>query len=149
MDKMKKIAFALMLTFGFVVAPGLSGLSNVQAQGWGNRQDRRDDRWDRRDDRRDRRDDRWDRRDDRWDRRDDRWDRRDDRWDRRDDYRYNDREVQKGFRDGLDRGQKDAKTRRIADPNNSSHYRDGNSSYREGFRRGYAQGYRQFSGRRW
>lgn len=59
-------------------------------------------------------------------------------------------EVQKGYRDGLDRGQEDARDRRSFNPNNSSHYRSGNAAYREGFRRGYDQGYRQYSGsRRW
>ncbi len=152
-QKIKKYVVALALTAGFVIVPGLSSLSEAQAQGWWRYgQNRRDDRRDdRRDNRRDRRDDR---RDDRWDREHDRWhdrnDRRNDRWDdRRDDrYRYDNREVEKGYRDGLDRGQKDAKTRRIADPNNSSHYRKGNEAYRDGFRRGYAVGYRQFDQRR-
>jgi hypothetical protein len=63
---------------------------------------------------------------------------------------YNNGEVQKGFRDGLDRGQEDARDRRSFNPNNSSHYRSGNGAYREGFRRGYDQGYRQSTGyRRW
>ena len=34
-QNLKKFAFALALTLGFVVAPGLSSLSTVQAQGWG------------------------------------------------------------------------------------------------------------------
>lgn len=141
----KKYAFALALALGFVVAPGLSSMSTVQAQGWD--RDRRDDRWD---DRRDRWDDRWDDRRDRWD---DRWDRRrdrwDDRWDRRDD-RWDNKEERKGYRDGLDRGQKDARTNRRPDPNNSSHYRNGSRDYREGFRRGYFIGYRQYANyRRW
>lgn len=129
-QKFKNYAFAFALALGFVVVPGLSSLSNVQAQDWRYRQDRRDDRWDRRDDRRDRRDDRWD-------------NRRDNR------YGYNSGEEQKGYRDGLDRGREDARDRRRFDPNNSSHYRNGNSYYREGFRRGYAQGYRQNGYRRW
>lgn len=63
---------------------------------------------------------------------------------------YNNAEVQKGFRDGLDRGQKDAQTNRIADPNNSSHFRKGNQAYRAGFSRGYSQGFRQYANaRRW
>jgi len=154
-QKIKKYAVALALTAGFVIIPGLSSLSEVQAQGWwrnaqNRRDDRRDDRRDNRRDRRnDRRNDRWDNRNDRWDNRNDRWDNRNDRWDNRNDrYGYNSKEEQKGYRDGLDRGQKDAKTRRIADPNNSSHYRSGNSAYREGFRRGYAVGYRQYDQRR-
>ena len=57
-------------------------------------------------------------------------------------------EVQKGYRDGLDRGQEDLQDRRAPNPNNSSHYRSGNAAYREGFRRGYAEGYRQFGYRR-
>jgi len=64
------------------------------------------------------------------------------------DYRggYNNGDVQRGFRDGLDRGQEDARDRRSPNPNNSSHYRSGNGAYREGFRSGYAQGYRQYAG---
>jgi hypothetical protein len=59
-------------------------------------------------------------------------------------------EVQKGYRDGLDRGQEDARDRKSFNPNNSSHYRSGNGAYREGFRRGYDQGYRQYANyRRW
>jgi hypothetical protein len=128
-QQVKKYAFALALALGFVVAPGLSSLSAVQAQDWRYGQDRRDDR-------RDRRDDRWD----------NRRDRRDDRWDNRN---GNYREEEKGFRDGLRRGQEDLRDRRRFDPNNSSHYRKGNSSYREGFRRGYAQGYRRNGNWRW
>src|SRR5262249_46164288 len=55
----------------------------------------------------------------------------------------NSAEAQKGYRDGLNRGREDAQTRRIADPNNSSHYRSGNGAYRQGFSRGYFVGYRQ------
>ena len=60
---------------------------------------------------------------------------------------YNSYDEQKGYRDGLDRGQEDLRDRRRADPNNSDHYRSGNAAYREGFRRGYAQGYRSYG--RW
>jgi hypothetical protein len=107
-QKVKKYAISFALAAGFVIVPGLSNLSTVQAQ-WGRG---RYDRYDRRGDR---------------------------------------REEQKGFRDGLDRGQKDAKTNRRADPNNSQHYREGNRDYREGFRSGYFQGYRQYAryGRRY
>jgi hypothetical protein len=59
---------------------------------------------------------------------------------------YGSYDQQKGFNDGLTRGQEDARSGRIADPNNSSHYRNGNSLYREGFRQGYAQGYQQYGG---
>ncbi|HEX2491443.1 MAG TPA: hypothetical protein VHR27_18675 [Blastocatellia bacterium] len=111
-QNIKKYAFSLALAVGFVIAPGLSSLSTVQAQGWGR------DRWD-------------DRRRDRWD--DDRWD---DRRERREEY--------KGYRDGLDRGHRDARTNRRPDPNNFSHYRNGNHDYREGFRRGYFRGYREY-----
>ena len=55
-------------------------------------------------------------------------------------------EEQRGYRDGLNRGREDAQTRRIADPNNSSHYRNGNAAYRAGFFRGYFVGYRQYGG---
>jgi len=58
-------------------------------------------------------------------------------------------EEQRGFRDGLDRGQEDARDRRSYNPNNSEHFRNGNGAYRAGFSRGYAQGYRQYGGRRW
>jgi hypothetical protein len=59
-------------------------------------------------------------------------------------------EVQRGYRDGLDRGQEDARDRRSPNPNNSSHFRSGNSAYRSGFVRGYQEGYRQYGGyRRW
>ena len=47
-QNIKKYAFSLALAIGFVIAPGLSGLSTVQAQGWGwgraRWDDRRDDR---------------------------------------------------------------------------------------------------------
>lgn len=116
-SNIKHFVWGMALLAGFVVAPGLSSLSAVQAQGRG------------------------DRREDRWDRREDRWDRREDRWEERSE------DYQKGLRDGLRRGQEDLRDRRIADPNNSSHYRKGNNAYREGFRRGYVQGYR--TNRRW
>ena len=51
----------------------------------------------------------------------------------------------KGYRDGLDRGREDARTHRSFNPNNSSHFRNGNNFYREGFRRGYEEGYRQYA----
>lgn len=57
-------------------------------------------------------------------------------------------DVNKGYHDGLDRGQEDARSRRSPNPNNSSHYRNGNGAYRDGFRQGYSQGYRQYSGYR-
>ncbi|MCI0664455.1 MAG: hypothetical protein L0220_25630, partial [Acidobacteria bacterium] len=60
-------------------------------------------------------------------------------------YGVNNAEFQKGYSDGLDRGRKDAQTNRAMDPNNSSHYRKGNSSYRAGFERGFYQAYRQYS----
>ena len=53
------------------------------------------------------------------------------------------RDEEKGFKDGLRRGQEDAQSRRIPDPNNSSHYRKGNSDYRNGFRQGYKRSYFQ------
>jgi hypothetical protein len=62
----------------------------------------------------------------------------------------------------LDRGRDDARNRRSFNPNNSSHYRDGDSGYRSeygskeayrqayraAFRRGYEVGYRENSGYR-
>ena len=62
-------------------------------------------------------------------------------------YGYNSAEYQKGYRDGLDRGQEDARDHRRPTPNNSEHFRNGNSVYREGFSRGYNVGYNQY--RRW
>ncbi len=59
-------------------------------------------------------------------------------------YAFNNYEQQRGYSDGFNRGQEDARDRRTFDPNNSSHYRSGNSEYREGFRRGYNSGYRQY-----
>jgi hypothetical protein len=64
-------------------------------------------------------------------------------------YGGNNSEFQKGYRDGLDRGRKDAQTNRVMDPNNSSHYRNGNGSYRAGFERGFYQAYRQYGNRGW
>lgn len=64
-------------------------------------------------------------------------------------YGYNNGDYQKGYRDGLHRGRSDAQTNRVMDPNNSSHYRKGNSAYRQGFEQGFYQSYRQYSGRRW
>ena len=55
---------------------------------------------------------------------------------------------QRGYATGLDRGRDDARNRRSFNPNNSSHYRSGDSAYRDGFRRGYGVGYRQFGGYR-
>jgi hypothetical protein len=71
--------------------------------------------------------------------------------DNRADNRYDRRgDESKGYRDGLDRGRDDARTRRSFNPNNSSHFRNGNNFYREGFRRGYEEGYREYSrGRRY
>jgi hypothetical protein len=99
-QNLKKYAFSLALAIGFVIAPGLSSLSAVQAQGWGR------DRWD---DRRDRRDE------------------------------------QRGYRDGFDKGRKDARSRRRADFDDYGQYRHGNREYREGFRRGYFQAYREYA----
>lgn len=60
---------------------------------------------------------------------------------------YNSAEYQKGYRDGLDRGQEDARDRKRATPNNSSHFRKGSATYRQGFSQGYNVGYNQY--RRW
>ncbi len=136
----KKTILTLALATAFLIPAGAASSATAYGQWrlpdiWRDQRDRRDDQ---RNDRRD------DRRDDRWeDRRDDR---RDDRWDNRgrNSNWYREQE-QKGFRDGLRRGQEDAETRRIPDPNNSSHYRKGNEAYRDGFRDGYRQGYRQYN----
>ncbi len=50
-QKIKKYAFALTLTFGFVAAPALSNFSTAQAQIWGYGQNRRDNRWEERQER--------------------------------------------------------------------------------------------------
>jgi hypothetical protein len=144
MNRMKKIVGSLALAALFVTSLGISSF----AQDW--RRDRWDDRWERQDDRWDRRNDRWDQRDDRWDRRNDRWDRRndrrDDRWDDRNgNNSYVRKQMEKGYRDGLDRGRKDAQTNRRRDPNNSSHYREGNRYYRAGFERGFFEAYNRYS----
>jgi hypothetical protein len=60
----------------------------------------------------------------------------------------NNGEVQRGYYDGLNRGQEDSRDRRSFNPNNSSHYRSGNAAYRQGFRQGYQAGYRQYGGNR-
>lgn len=93
------------------------------------------------------------------------WGQQDDRWRRDDRYRdrggYNDRggyyggngredrwareQMEKGYRDGLDRGRKDAETNRRRDPNNSSHYRKGNEFYRRGFERGFFEAFNRYS----
>src|SRR5689334_9897422 len=58
-------------------------------------------------------------------------------------YGYNNYDIQRGYRDGLDRGFEDAHSGRYPSPNNSQHFRIGNAAYREGFSRGYNIGYRQ------
>ena len=148
---LKKYTLALALSIGFVVAPGLSSLSAVQAQDWRYGQDRRDDRLERERERQRREE--WQRQQRQDNGRDWGWNQGRDRnrsYGNNGSYgtnngRYNNGEVQKGYRDGLDRGQKDAKTNRTPTPSNSQHYREGNAAYREGFARGYAEGYRQFA----
>ena len=54
---------------------------------------------------------------------------------------FQNEEQEKGYRDGSRRGQEDRQTNRIPDPNNSSHFRNGNADYRLGFRRGYDDSY--------
>jgi hypothetical protein len=54
----------------------------------------------------------------------------------------------KGYRDGLNRGQEDARSHRTPNPNNSEHFRNGNPAYRAGFARGYRAGYGQYRGYR-
>lgn len=117
MNRMKKVLGSVALAAVFVSSLGISSF----AQDWGR------GRWEqRRDDRRGR---------------DDRYN---DRWDNRDN-RYVRQQFEKGYRDGLDRGRKDAQTNRRRDPNNSSHYRDGNQYYRQGFERGFFEAYNQYS----
>jgi hypothetical protein len=157
----KKYAFGLALGLGFVVAPGLSSLSTVQAQDgrWERGRDRREDRNGNIDRNRNGVDDRYEnngryRRNDGTYGRNDRYGRnypygRNDGYYGNGGYDNNNGEFQKGYRDGSDRGRRDAQTNRAMNPNNSSHYQRGNSSYRAGFERGFFEGYRQYSGRRW
>lgn len=174
-QKFKKYVFALALGVGFVVAPGLSSLSIVQAQNYPWGQNRRNSDWERQREIERRREQRKRERqnddyygqvdrngnidrnrngvDDRYENngrygRNDRYGRDDGYYDDNG-YDYNNGDFQKGYRDGLDRGRKDAQTNRAMDPNNSSHYRKGNSSYRAGFERGFYKAFRQYSGRRW
>lgn len=119
MNSMKKIVGSLALAAVFVTSLGVTSF----AQDWGR------GRWE-------------DRRDDR---RDDRWDRNDRRGRNDRDDRYMRQQFEKGYRDGLDRGRKDAQTNRRRDPNNSSHYRDGNRFYRQGFERGFYEAFNQYS----
>jgi hypothetical protein len=74
-------------------------------------------------------------------------DRRNDRYDSN--RGYNNGDFQRGYRDGLNRGRDDALTNRAMTPNNSSHYRSGNPSYRSGFERGFYEAYRANRNRRW
>ena len=105
---LKKYAFALTLTTGFVIASWPATLLNVQAQDRTNSQNRRGGEQDR---------------------------------------RGNQEDQRNGYRDGLNRGQSDARGRRRANFNNSEQFRDGNRRYKDGFRKGYNAGYRQH--RRW
>jgi opacity protein-like surface antigen len=150
---MKKAVFMAVLTILIGTAVGAS--SAVKAQD-------RDDRWER-DQRgydRDYGRDSAGQRDRDWDRDRDRdRDRGRDRG-RYDRGGYGERVAeQRGYATGLDRGRDDARNRRSFNPNNSSHYRDGDSGYRSeygsreayrqayraAFRRGYEVGYRENS----
>jgi hypothetical protein len=172
MKNLKKGIVSLALVSGFVLS--LGAFSTANAQGWGGRRDRdRDGIPDRYETRRGRPDFNRNGIPDRWERNrgygidrnrngvDDRYENNRYGYGNRD-YGYgggyygndgyygnNNGDYQKGYRDGLDRGRKDAQTNRIMDPNNSSHYRKGNPAYRQGFERGFYQAYRQYSGRRW
>lgn len=64
-------------------------------------------------------------------------------------YGYNNYDFQKGYNDGLNRGREDALSNRAMTPNNSSHYRSGNSAYRAGFERGFFEAYRYYRNRGW
>lgn len=70
-------------------------------------------------------------------------------WYNRDRGYNNSADFQQGYRDGLNRGREDAQTNRAKTPNNSSHYRNGSSSYRAGFERGFYEAYQQYRNRRW
>jgi len=61
----------------------------------------------------------------------------------------NNADFQQGYRDGLNRGREDALSNRAMTPNNSSHFRSGNPSYRAGFERGFNEAYQQNRNRRW
>lgn len=60
---------------------------------------------------------------------------------------YNNADFERGYSDGLSRGRDDARTNRAMTPNNSSHYRNGNPSYRAGFERGFNEAYHRNRGR--
>ena len=123
MNSIKKMVGSIALAAIFVTSLGVSSFAQDWRRGdWG----RQDDRWGRNDRRDDRRNDRYD-----------------DRYGRND--RYSREQFDKGYRDGLDRGRKDAQTNRRRDPNNSSHYRKGNEFYRRGFERGFFEAYNQYS----
>jgi len=163
----KKIVVSLSMAAAFVLSTGFASSSLVQAQNrdwgrgrWENRQDDRRDDWRLRQQERERQEQERLRREREAYRnrnngtyRDDGYYRNNGRYGRNDgyygndgqygNYGYNNGEVQRGFRDGLDRGQEDARDRDSFNPNNSQHYRNGSAAYREGFQRGYAQGYRQ------
>ena len=63
------------------------------------------------------------------------------------DRRGNREDQRNGYREGLNRGQEDGRSRRRANLHHSGHFRNGNRWYQDGFRRGYNTGYRQH--RRW
>ena len=123
---LKGFVYSLMVAATLIFSAGLFDTTTAQAQDW------RRDRWE---DRRDRQ--------------------RNDGWYGGGYGRYGNnsayrRDQEKGYSDGLNRGQEDARDRRSFNPNNSSHYRNGNGAYRDGFRQGYEQGYRQYArSRRW
>lgn len=119
MNSVKKLVGSLALAAVFVTSLGVA--SYAQDWGRGRWEDRRDDRW--------------------------RNDRYNDRYNDRRDNGYARQWFEKGYRDGLDRGRKDAQTNRARTPNNSSHYRDGNQYYRQGFERGFYEAYNQYSNR--
>ncbi|HZS05936.1 MAG TPA: hypothetical protein VFD58_13950 [Blastocatellia bacterium] len=166
-ERLKKGLVSLGLAGAFAVGSGIAGASPVQAQ---DRDWRRDNRQERRDDWRQKERERIQEREKERER--ERILREQGRNNRYGTYRndgyygnggryggvygnngyggYNNAEVQRGYRDGLNRGQEDARSGRYPNPNNSSHYQSGNGAYREGFARGYQQGFRQYGGsRRW
>jgi hypothetical protein len=144
----KKGLVSLALIGTFILGAGLASTSLVQAQDWRRMQERREIQRQREWERQRRQAER------ERQRREREYRRGNDGYGNYGNYgRYDEnynKDLQKGYRDGLDRGQKDAKTNRVPTPNNSSHYREGKAAYREGFRRGYEEGYRQYAGyRRW
>ncbi len=157
MSTFKKIVGSLALGAILTTTIGVTGF----AQNWPRNdqsQQRRSDRDYGRDDRDDdrRNNDRYDRRGHRHDNRrdNDRYDRRNGGYnDQYENNSYARKEIEKGYRKGLEHGRKDMEKNRRRTPNDYSQFRDGNQYYRQGYERGFYEAYNQYGnngrGRRW